>query len=154
MLLATHLYMNTPLVDMFLLHIPEVSKITVSFSNSWYDVTNGLASAEQLKLMTSFWHVVWLAADFVNRLISGLTGRKIWQAHYVIHEQIIHLLVSCWEQQHKNIIHRLFGKICPKKDSTFNYFKSMIRMNSYKVKLYLFLFLYNIFYFTMWLLLM
>ena len=48
--------MNTPLVDMFLLHIPEVfvSKIAVSFSNSWYDVTNGLASAEQLKLMTPF----------------------------------------------------------------------------------------------------
>ena len=43
-----------PLVDMFLLHIPEVfvSKIAVSFSNSWYDVTDGLASAEQLKLMT------------------------------------------------------------------------------------------------------
>ena len=89
--------MNTPLVDMFLLHIPEVfvSKIAVSFSNSWYDVTNGLASAEQLKLMTPFWHAVWLAADVLNCLISGLTGRTIWQAHYVTHEKIIQLLISC-----------------------------------------------------------
>ena len=88
--------MNTPLVDMFLLHIPEVfvSKITVSFSYIWYDVTDGLASAEQLKLMTSFWHAVWLAADVVNCLISGLTRKTMWQAHYVTHEQIIHLLMS------------------------------------------------------------
>ena len=87
---------------MFLLHIPEVSKITVSFSNSWYDVTNGLASTEQWKLMTSFWHAVRLAADVMNFLISGLTGRTIWQAHYVTYEQIIHLLASCWQQQHEN----------------------------------------------------
>ena len=88
--------MNTPLIDMFLLHIPEgfVSKIAVSFSNSWY-VTDGLASAEQLKLMTSFWHAVWLVADVVNCLISGLTERKIWQAHFVTYEQIIHSLMSC-----------------------------------------------------------
>ena len=70
--------MNNPLVDMFLFHIPEVfvSKIAVSFSNSWY-VTDGLASAEQLKLMISFSHAVWLAADVVNCLISGLTGRTM-----------------------------------------------------------------------------
>ena len=35
----------------------------------------------------------------------------------------------------KIIIHRLFEKICFKKDSYFNNFKSIIRVNSYKVKL-------------------
>ena len=47
--LAIHLYMNTPPVGSLLFHIPDgfVSKIAVSFSNNWYDVTDGLASAEQ-----------------------------------------------------------------------------------------------------------
>ena len=48
-MLAIHLYMNTPLVDIFLLHIPEVfmSKIAVSFSSRWYDITGGLPLAVQ-----------------------------------------------------------------------------------------------------------
>ena len=129
---------------MFLLHIPEVSKITESFSNSWYDVTDGLASAEQLKLMTSFWHAVWLAADVVNCLISGLTGRTIWQAHYITHEQIWFInLFPVDSNITKIIIHRLFEKICSKKDSTFNNLKSIIRMNSYKVKLFIYSYFYT-----------
>ena len=70
--------MNTPPVDMFLNHKLEVfvSKLAVLFSNSWYDITGGLASAKQLNLMTSFWHTLWLAADVSNYVISGLTGEE------------------------------------------------------------------------------
>ena len=67
--------MNTPPFVKFLLHIPEgfVSKIAVSFSNSWYDVTDGLASAEQLMLITLPRHALLLAADVVNCTFSGLS---------------------------------------------------------------------------------
>ena len=42
-LLATHLYMNTPPADIFLNHKLDmfVSKLAVLFSNSWYDITGG-----------------------------------------------------------------------------------------------------------------
>ena len=74
-LLAIHLYVNTPLFDTFLVHIPEgfVSKIAVSFSNSWYDVTDGLASAEQLKPIISPLHALLSMTDVVNCTFSGLS---------------------------------------------------------------------------------
>ena len=76
-LLAIHLYMNTPSFDMFLFHIPEgfASKIAVSFSNSWYDVTDGLGSAEQLKLIMSPLHALLSVTDVVNCTLSGLSTR-------------------------------------------------------------------------------
>ena len=76
-LLAIHLYVNTPLFDTFLFHIPEgfVSKIAVSFSNSWYDVTDGLALAEQLKLIISPLHALLSMTDVVNCTFSGLSTR-------------------------------------------------------------------------------
>ena len=42
-------------------------KMAVSFSNSWYDVTPGLALAEQLKLMTFAVH----ALSFVKNSLTG-----------------------------------------------------------------------------------
>ena len=73
-LLATHLQTNTPLLSKVLLHIPEalVFKMAVSFSNSWYDVTLGLALAEQLKLMTSCVHALLSTAELINWTFSDL----------------------------------------------------------------------------------
>ena len=79
-LLATHLYMNSPpvrYVSTFLFHIPErfASKMTVSFSSSWYDVTDGLASAEQLKPIMSPLHALLSMTDVVNCTFPGLSTR-------------------------------------------------------------------------------
>ena len=76
-LLATHLYANTPLVDTFLFHTPKgfTTKIAASFSNSWYDVTDGLASAEQLKLIMAPLHALLSIADVVSCTFSGLSKR-------------------------------------------------------------------------------
>ena len=73
--LATHLKTKTPLFSKCLLHIPEtlVFKMEVSFSNSWYDVTPGLALAEQLKLMTSPVHALLCTTELVNWTFSGLS---------------------------------------------------------------------------------
>ena len=69
---------KTPLFSKVLLHIPEalVFKITVSFSNSCYDVTPGLALAEQLKLMTSLVHALLSNAELINWTFSGLSKDK------------------------------------------------------------------------------
>ena len=48
-------------------------KMAVSFSNSWYDVTLGLALAEQLKLMTSCVHALLSTAELINWTFSGLS---------------------------------------------------------------------------------
>ena len=48
-------------------------KMAVSFSNSWYDVTLGLALAEQLKLMTSCVHALLFIAELINWTFSGLS---------------------------------------------------------------------------------
>lgn len=76
-LLATNLYVNTPLVDTFLVHIPKgfTSKIAASFSNSWYDVIDGLASAEQLKLILAPLHALLSMADEINCTFFGLSKR-------------------------------------------------------------------------------
>ena len=73
--LATHLKTKTPLFSKRLLHIPEtlVFKVEVSFSNSWYDVTPGLALAEQLKLMTSPLNALLSATELVNWTFSGFS---------------------------------------------------------------------------------
>ena len=76
-LLATHLYMNSPPVSTFLFHIPErfASTMTVPFSNSWYDVTDGLASAEQVKPIMSPLHALLSMTDVVNCTFPGLSTR-------------------------------------------------------------------------------
>ena len=73
--LATHLKTKTPLFSKCLPHIPEVLvfKIALSFSNSWYDVTPGLALAEQLKLMTSPLHALLSTTELVKWTFSGLS---------------------------------------------------------------------------------
>ena len=47
-------------------------KMAVSFSNSWYDATPGLALAEQLKLMTSPVQALPSIAELINWTFSGL----------------------------------------------------------------------------------
>ena len=68
--------MNIPSDVKFLVHIPDVSKIAMSFSSSWYDVTDGTASAEQLMLITSPRHALLSAADVSSRALSGLSEKK------------------------------------------------------------------------------
>ena len=68
--------MNTPPVLNVWLHLAEVSKIAEPFSNSSYDVTGGLALAEQLMLITSPWHALLPDADVWNCTFSGLTVKK------------------------------------------------------------------------------
>ena len=51
-------------------------KMAVSFSNSWYDVTPGLALAEQLKLMTFAVHALSFVEELVNWTFSGLSRDK------------------------------------------------------------------------------
>ena len=48
-------------------------KMAVSFSNSWYNVTPGLALADQLKLMTSLVHALFSTAELINWTFSGLS---------------------------------------------------------------------------------
>ena len=76
-LFAIHLYVNTPPFDTFFFHIPEgfASKMAVSFSNSWYDVTDGPASAEQLKPIISPLHALLSMTDVVNCTLPGLSTR-------------------------------------------------------------------------------
>ena len=73
--LAAHLKTKTPSFSKCLLHIPEVLvfKIALSFSNSQYNVTPGLALAEQLKLMTSPAHALLSTTELVNWTFSGLS---------------------------------------------------------------------------------
>ena len=73
--LATHLKTKTPLFSKVLVHIPEalMFKMAVSFSNSFYDVTPGLALAEQLKLMTFPLHALLFIAELINWTFSGLS---------------------------------------------------------------------------------
>ena len=74
--LATHLYTNIPSLSKVLLHIPGalVFKMAVSFSISWYDVTPGLALAEQLKLMTFPVHALSSMAELIKWTFSGLSS--------------------------------------------------------------------------------
>ena len=73
-LFAMHLWLNTPPVDMFLLHIPRLLLPFLTgtpFSNNWYVATGGFPSAEQLKVTTEPWHTVDLLT--VNLNFSGLS---------------------------------------------------------------------------------
>ena len=51
-------------------------KMAVSFSNSWYEVTPGLALAEQLKLMTFPVHALSFVEELINWTFSGLSRDK------------------------------------------------------------------------------
>ena len=74
--LATHLCTNTPPLANVSLHIPErLTSVAVSFLNSWYDVTAGLASAEQLNVIVLPWHALSSITDVVNCTFSGLSTR-------------------------------------------------------------------------------
>ena len=76
--------MNTPSLPKVLLHVPEalVFKMAFSFSNNWYDVTLGLASAEQVKLMTFPIHALSFMAEFINWTFSGLSKDKRDNLYY------------------------------------------------------------------------
>ena len=66
--------MNNPLLDSGLLHIPELLvSLAVSFINNRYEVTGGLASAEQLNFTVSFRHAFSAVALVVNCTFSGLS---------------------------------------------------------------------------------
>ena len=78
-LLDTHFQTKTPSLFKALLHIPGalVSKMAVSFSNSWYDVTPGLTLAEQEKLKMTFpVHALSFVAELINWAFSGLSKDK------------------------------------------------------------------------------
>ena len=77
-LLATHLRTKTRSLSKVWLHIPValLFKMAVSFSKSWYDVTPGLALAEQLKLMTFPVHALSFMAELINWTFSGLSVDK------------------------------------------------------------------------------
>ena len=83
-LLATHLQTNTPSIFKVFLHVPEalVFKMAFLFSNNWYDVTLGLASAEQVKLMTFPVHALSFMAELINWTFSGLSKDKRDNLYY------------------------------------------------------------------------
>ena len=83
-LLATHLQTNTPSLSKVLIHVPEALefKMTFWFSNNWYDVTLGLASAEQVKLMTFPVHALSFMAELINWTFSGLSKDKRDNLYY------------------------------------------------------------------------
>ena len=77
-LFATHLYIDSPLFDSVLIHIPELlSPTSVPFRNNWYEVTSGLASTtEQVSSKMTFWHALFALAFVVSWTFSGLSIRK------------------------------------------------------------------------------
>ena len=77
-LFATHLYIDSPLFDSVLTHIPELlSPTSVPFRNNWYEVTSGLASpTEQVSSKMPFWHALLALAFVLSRTFSGLSIRK------------------------------------------------------------------------------
>ena len=77
-LFATHLYVDRPLFDSVLTHIPVLlSPTSVPFRNNWYEVTSGLASpTEQGSFKTSFWHALFALAFVVSWTFSGLSIRE------------------------------------------------------------------------------
>ena len=77
-LFATHLYINSPLFDSVLTHIPVLlSPRSVSFRNKWYEVTSGLASpTEQVSSKMLLWHALFALAFVVSWTFSGLSIRN------------------------------------------------------------------------------
>ena len=75
--------MNVPSVVKFLVHIPDVSKIALSFSSSWYDISDGTAAAEQLMLITSPRHALLSVADVSSCTLSGGSEEKQLNLHAV-----------------------------------------------------------------------
>ena len=51
------------------------SKIALSFSDSWYDVTDGLAPVKQLTLIMSSLHALLSKTAVVNCRFPGLSSR-------------------------------------------------------------------------------
>ena len=73
---AVHLWLNTPPVDMFLLHIPRLLLPFLTdtpFSNNSYVSTRGNPLARRLKVMTEPWHTADLLTVKLN--FSGLSVR-------------------------------------------------------------------------------
>ena len=77
-LFATHLYLDSPLCDTVLTHIPVLlSPASVPFRDNWYEVTSGFASpTEQVSFKISFWHALFALAFVVSLTFSGLSIRK------------------------------------------------------------------------------
>ena len=57
-------------------------KMAFSFSNNWYDVTLGLASDEQVKLMTFPVHALSFMAELINWTFCGLSKDKRDNLYY------------------------------------------------------------------------